>query len=100
MKSKLKDILIKELNYSEYAATVTSNDLENLHEQQLREALESWLHDRTVTDVVINGFSALQLMQEKNFTYPAALIALDWLLTEPDIAKKELEKDYIMRTHL
>lgn len=94
MKSKLKDILIKELDYSEYAADITANDLENLHEP-LRDALASWLHDRTITDVTINGFSALQLMHEKHFTYPAALIALDWLLIEPDIAKKELAKDYI-----
>lgn len=95
-KSTLEKILVEELQYSNYEATLTANDLMQL-KPQLVHAAEKWEKDRTETDINIMGFSAKQLMKSKHFTYPAALIALDWLLTEPEIAKKELDSDIVRK---
>lgn len=95
-KSNLEKILVDELQYSNYEASLTANDLMQL-QPQLIPAVEKWGTDRTETDINIMGFSAKQLMKSKHFTYPAALIALDWLLTEPEIAKKELGSDIVRK---
>lgn len=92
MVCKIKEILINELGYSEYAADITERDLLTL-QPQLKTALEKWLLDRTLTNIVIGQFSIRQLMLQKGCTFPAALIALDWVLTEPEIAVKELSSD-------
>lgn len=92
MNEKIKSILMNELKYSEYAADVTAQDLDNI-QPQLKKALDKWLLDRTISDVETLGFSARKLMADKGFAYPAALIAMDWLLTDPATAQKELSSD-------
>ncbi len=92
MLQAVKAILINELKYTEYVAETTARDLVNL-QPQLKPALDKWIADRTTTDITVESFSALQLMSDKGFTYPAALIAMDWLLTEPEAAKKDLASD-------
>ena len=95
-KSALEKILVDELYYSNYEASLTATDLMQL-QPQLIPAAERWKKDRTETDISVMGFSAKQLMSSKHFTYPAALIALDWLLTEPEVAKEELSSDIVRR---
>ena len=95
-KYTLEKILVEELQYSNCEASITANDLMQL-QPPLIPAAERWEKDRAETDISIMGFSAKQLMKSKHFTYPAALIALDWLLTEPEIAKKELGSDIVRR---
>lgn len=92
MKDKIEKILMEELDYAEFAAKVTALDLMNL-QPQLRDALYLWAKDRTETNIWVEGYSTFNLMASKGFTYPAALIALDWLITETEIAKMELSKD-------
>jgi hypothetical protein len=90
MKQKnIKKILINELNYTKYEAEVTSADLIKL-DQSLQPALLLWLKDRTVSDLKMYDFSVLKLMEEKKFTFPASLIALDWLIKDPETARKAL----------
>ena len=96
MKQKLKEILMNELAYSEYVAEITLEDLCNLNEE-LSAILEKWTENRTVTDIAVEGFSLAALMEERGFSFPAALIAMDWLLIEPEIAKTELSGDIIVR---
>lgn len=91
-KAALEQILITELGYSPFEAAVTADDLLNL-QPQLTAAAERWARDRTQTELSVSGFSALELMKRKHFTYPAALIALDWLLTDPEAAARELSQD-------
>ena len=88
MKEKIVKILIKEYDYSDHVAEVTAEDLLNL-QPQLQSAMQAWLDKRTITDIEVHGFSINQLM-EREYTFPSALISLDWLLTEPDVAKAEL----------
>ena len=95
-RASLEKILTEELHYSVYEATLTANDLMRL-QPQLLPALKAWEEDRTETDIGAMGFTAKQLMKSKHFSYPAALIALDWLLTEPETAKRELGSDIVRR---
>lgn len=85
-------VLTKELNYSNHVAIKTTEDLLNM-DGQLHEALALWVKKRTISNLAVQGFSVKWLMNEKGMTYPAALIALDWLLNEPDVAKKEMSKE-------
>jgi hypothetical protein len=92
MRDKLVSILVNEHGYSEYSARVTANDLIKL-DPQLYEALDRWMAYGMMTEVEVANFSTGALMRDKGFTYPAALIAMDWLLKEPQVAAKELSKD-------
>ncbi len=92
MLRKIEDILVSELQYCDYVAKTTAEDLVNLH-PRLKPALDDWVKDRKTVDITIESFSTLALMAEKGFTYPAALIAMDWLLKEPETAKKQLASD-------
>lgn len=56
----------------------------------IREPLNSWLENGIEADCSCEGFSALELMKAKRFTYPAALIAIAWLNTDPATAKTAL----------
>ena len=89
MKDKIIKILKNELSYSDSVADVTADDLLSLS-PQLQPALSKWLEKRELTNVEVQGFSIKQLMEQRGYTFPSALISMDWLLTEPDIAKKEL----------
>jgi hypothetical protein len=94
MLDAIKQILIKELGYSDHSASITAKDLLSL-DQSLQNALNDWVEDRTEVEFGVEGFTTNWLITEKGMTYPAALIALDWLIKEPEVAKNELAKDYI-----
>lgn len=89
---KLCDILVNELDYSEYEAGVTANDLLNL-QPRFQPALEKWVENREETDIAIGAISSAKLVRDKKFTYPAALIALDWVATDPETAVPILTSD-------
>ena len=42
------------------------------------------------SDYAAEGFTLLELKQKFEMTYPAALLTIDWLLKEPDMAKKAI----------
>lgn len=90
--STISKILVSEYGYSEYEASITANDLHDLN-PKLQDALQEWLLSRREVDVAVDNVSVKDLMEKKRLTYPAALIALDWLLADPDTAKAELFSD-------
>ena len=85
-------ILTEEFGYSEYEASVTADDLLNL-QPRFRPAMEKWFVNREETNLQIGAISSARLMKEKGFTYPAALVALDWVATDPDTAVPVLISD-------
>ena len=91
-KKEICDILVNELDYSEYEAGVTANDLLNL-QPRFQTVLEKWVTSREETDIVIGAISSTKLMRDKRMTYPAALIALDWVVTDPETAVPILTSD-------
>lgn len=91
-KKALSEILIKELGYSEYEGETTADDLLNMQPRFLA-ALEKWFNTREETEITIGAISTTKLVSVKNYTYPGALIALNWVATEPEIAVPFLTSD-------
>ena len=92
-KNEIKSILINR-GYSEKDAELVSADLEVIDER-LKSALEKWLETETEINVSVNDISIKALMERRKFTYPAALLTLDWIYKEPKIAL-----DVVCRKHI
>jgi len=92
MKDAIVKILVGELDYSDYVASLTADDLLSLH-PKLQPALRAWLDNRSITNIEVEGISVKLLVEQRGYTFPSALISMDWLLTEPEIAKAELTNE-------
>lgn len=86
-----KDILkaLIEHGYSEKQAMHTAQELMELSES-LKTLLARWMEQNEESDYAAEGFTLLELKQKFEMTYPAALLTIDWLLKEPDMAKKAI----------
>ena len=86
----IQDILI-ERDYPEKQAILVASNLQTL-DPTLKDGLISWLTDQTETDYLIEGFKLSELKQKFDMTYPAALLTMDWLIKEPELAKKSIQR--------
>ena len=57
----------------------------------LKLLVEKWLEGEEI-DAESNGYSIFGLMKARGMTYPAALLTIDWLIKEPEAAKKSLAR--------
>ena len=80
----MEEILIKR-GYTEKQAKSAASELAQI-DPLLKEALGLWLKDETETDFHTEGFSILGLKEKYDMTYPAALLSIDWILKEPQLA--------------
>lgn len=88
---ELKKILI-ERGYPEKIAATTAANLTKLTER-FTDALKEWVHKGTNTVVESHGYTTTSLMERfKGMTYPAALLTIDWLERDPELAKQAIEK--------
>jgi hypothetical protein len=90
---KIVGILKDEYHYTDNLAEMAANDLCSLQEP-LDAILGQWLQDRTFTDYEAEGFS-LRRMIEQGHTFMSAIVALDWLLVEPELAREELSRKVV-----
>ena len=86
----IQDILI-ERGFPEKQAISVASDLQAI-DPALQNGLQSWLADQTETDFLIEGFKLSDLKQKFDMTYPAALLTVDWLIKEPELAKKSIQR--------
>ncbi|MDY4551452.1 MAG: hypothetical protein SPD54_06450 [Parabacteroides sp.] len=86
----IQDILI-ERGYPQKQAISIASDLQAI-DPALQNGLQSWLADQTETDYLIEGFKLSDLKQKFDMTYPAALLTVDWLIKEPELAKKSIQR--------
>ena len=86
----IQDILI-ERGYPQKQAISIASDLQAI-DPALQNGLQSWLADQTETDYLIEGFKLSDLKQKFDMTYPAALLTMDWLIKEPELAKKSIQR--------
>ena len=86
----IQDILI-ERDYPEKQAILVASNLQTL-DPKLKDGLTSWLTDQTETDYLIEGFKLSELKRKFDMTYPAALLTMDWLIKEPELAKKSIQR--------
>ena len=87
------DIFAKKLTeqgYQSKMAEMVAKELMNV-DNSLAMHVISWLKDE-FTDFESHGYSIAELMKTRNMTYPAALLTIDWLIKEPEKAKKSLEQ--------
>ena len=89
MREQVTRILMDELKYSKHAAEVTSEDLLNIQDAEIRQSLMRWLALREMTPVAAEGYDAIQLTDR--MTYPSALLAINMLRKEPIMAKRMLK---------
>ena len=81
-----------ERGYDEKAARMVLPDLLGLSEP-LKSLLKAWLeNEKQQSDYAIAGFSVSEMQKERGMNYPAALLTIDWLIKEPENAKKSLTK--------
>lgn len=89
-KDYIYNVLI-ERGYDERSAQLVVTELMTLT-QPLDAYLEKWLQDKSdISECDAHGYSIKQLMEERNMTYPAALLTMDWLMKEPDAAIASLK---------
>lgn len=83
---------LKERGYSEHSVKLMMADLMSLS-APLDRMLQTWLNnEREQPDYSCCGFSIRSLQHERGMKYPAALLTIDWLIKEPEKAKKSLAK--------
>ena len=58
---------------------------------ELKGALTEWLDNRREEVISICGISTKDLIENKEMTYPSALISLNWVLMDPEKAIPELK---------
>lgn len=87
---KIKDILMMR-GYPEKQAFSVANDLQEI-DCTLQDALQRWLTVEEEADFQIEGFKLSELKQKFDMTYPAALLTIDWLIKEPELATKSINR--------
>lgn len=84
--------VLLERGYDEKSARLVVTDLMALSEP-LNGYLEKWMQKESdISDYAAHGYSIKQLMEERNMTYPATLLTMDWLMKEPDAAVASLKR--------
>ena len=82
-KEEVRGILIKEMGYSKRNANLLLQDFPPLPEQ-LTGAVRKWLNDRTVTEIVVDGISLQEVMDNQQVDFLVAVRELNKLL-DPSI---------------
>ena len=90
MKERIKEILVQKEGYSPRSAESTANDLENIKDSDIYQALIRWIESGKKTNVARGSFSCRQLMADLGMKYPAALIFLDWYCEDPKTAMESI----------
>ena len=91
MNRKLIDILVNREGYNSRRATLAAIEIENLN-PQLLPLLKAWMDNAdNMQDFVSHNISLLGLKEKKKMNYLGALLTMDWLMKEPDIANPIVE---------
>lgn len=81
-----------ERGYDEKTARMVLPDLLDLSEP-LKNLLKAWLeNEKQQSDYAVAGFTVSEMQNERGMNYPAALLTMDWLMKEPEKAKRSLTK--------
>lgn len=61
-------------------------------QKELVPCLSGWLSRGEEQDFSVEDFSISFFMEVFQLSYPAALVTVDWLLREPEVAKKAIQQ--------
>lgn len=87
-KENIKKVLLAH-QYPEKQAVSVAQELMQI-DGCLSPALNSWMSNGSEQDYMAEGFSLLELKNKFCMTYPAALLTIDWLLKEPEMATEAI----------
>lgn len=90
MKKDIKKTLI-ERGYPEKQADSVASDLLEI-DQTLQKGLLLWLENQEEEDYQIESFKLSELKQKFDMTYPAALLTIDWLIKDSELATKSINQ--------
>lgn len=90
-KNNVIKILTGREGYTPKRAILLANECQNISEELLP-LFEKWLQDAsTKEDFTVQGYSLLNMMQQREMHYVAALLDMDWLIKEPEKAKPVID---------
>ena len=90
-KNNVTKVLTEREGYTQKRAVLLANECQNISEELLP-LFEKWLQDTSVKeDFTVQGYSLLNMMQQREMHYLAALLDMDWLIKEPEKAKPVID---------
>jgi hypothetical protein len=85
--------LISEYKYPPKGAQIVAEKLVN-SSQQVNQAFNVFWETGEVPELEVEGYTISRLVKEHRMTPIAALLTLDWLIRDPEHAKKSLKKGH------
>ena len=89
-----KELITRKLiahQYPEKQASLVASELMAV-DSSLVPYLEDWIETDSETDYSVSGFSLMKLKDKYQMTYPAALLTIDWLIKEPEVAANAINR--------
>lgn len=91
----IRELLMSRVGYSEQDADLLSNDLEQL-DLALIPVMNHWIDVGTCTDATeFSGYSIDSLCSEFEMNFIAAILTLDWIIKEPELALSALKSGIV-----
>lgn len=87
---QIKDVLMQQGYTAKQAETVAS-ELTKI-DNSLLDGLQAWISSEKETDYTIEGITLSDLKQTFKMSYPAALLTMDWLIKEPELAQQSINR--------
>lgn len=91
MKNEIVKKLIDALGYSGHSANRTAVDLLAFKDEDLQRAVVNWLNNNETQNIIEGNISTNRLMAERNMTFPAALIMINWIREDEAAALTALD---------
>lgn len=82
-------IILREEEYPEFMFEKTIEKILNFN-SKIKDSFEQWLKDGYFPTIEVEGYTLTQLMYEFSMKPVGAFITLDWLIRDPEKAKKAL----------
>jgi hypothetical protein len=92
-KENLLERITTEFDYPLPRAESATKKLLDL-QPQLKSEFEQWWHTGQLPTIEIEGYTVQRLMTEREMNPIAAILALDWLIREPEFAKESFQRRY------
>jgi len=90
---KIFNLLINEFDLSPKAAQIVVEKLETVN-PTIKVAIDQFLESGVLTNLEIEEYTVQRLIKEHGMNPFAAMLTLDWLIREPNEAKKSLKKGH------
>ena len=88
----MKKIIMDRLGCTAEMAERVEKNLNNIS-VELRCFVDKWLESGIVEDTpVYHGYSVVRLMEQYGMVFTGAILTLDWIIKDPDLALKALKE--------